>query len=71
MKEYIIKVNESDLTPSERACIKYYHLDELVRCNDCKNGRIDTTSYPNYWCSADSKYHKSDWFCADGRKKNE
>ena len=42
---------------------------ELVRCEDCKNGGIDSTSYPQYWCSAHSEYHEADYFCADGERR--
>lgn len=41
----------------------------VVRCKDCKHGGIDSTSYPQFWCSAHSEYHKPDWFCADGERK--
>lgn len=34
MKEYIIKVNESDLTPSEKMYLRDYHPTDLVRCMD-------------------------------------
>ena len=30
MKEYIIKVNESDLTPSEKMCLRDYHPTDLM-----------------------------------------
>lgn len=40
---------------------------EVVRCKDCKQSGIDTTSYPQYWCSVHSEYHDGDWFCADGK----
>ena len=42
---------------------------EIVRCKDCKNGGIDSTSYPQYWCSAHSEYHEADYFCADGERR--
>ena len=42
--------------------------DAVVRCKDCKNGGIDSTSYPHYWCSAHSEYHEADWYCADGER---
>ena len=75
MKEYIMKVNESDLTPSERACIKYYHLDELVRCKDCKNwipGYI--TDQDDFIPPKCGKYqqmvgHSNDDFCSLAERK--
>ena len=42
---------------------------EIVRCKDCKHCGIDSTSYPQFWCSAHTEYHDGDWFCADGVKK--
>ena len=49
-----------------------HHVDyiTIVRCKDCKNGGIDSISYPHYWCSAHSEYHDADWFCADGKRKD-
>ena len=43
-------------------------IKELVRCKDCKQSGIDSTSYPHYWCSAHAEYHDGAWFCADGEK---
>jgi len=42
----------------------------LVMCKDCKQSGIDSTSYPQYWCSAHAEYHDGDWFCADGERKD-
>ena len=42
----------------------------LVRCKDCKQSGIDSTSYPQCWCSAHAEYHDGDWFCADGERKD-
>ena len=44
---------------------------ELVRCKECKNSGIDSTSYPQYWCSAHTEYHDGDWFCADGERRTD
>ena len=44
---------------------------EVVRCKDCKNGGIDSASYPQYWCSAHTEYHDGDWFCADGERRTD
>ena len=41
----------------------------VTRCKDCKQSGIDSTSYPQYWCSAHTEYHDGDWFCADGERK--
>lgn len=68
MKELIIKVDD----PGERVwdgSPKTFETQELVRCKDCKQSGIDSTSYPHYWCSAHSEYHDGDWFCADGEMK--
>ena len=35
MKELIVRINESDLTPSEKMCLRDYHPVDLVRCKDC------------------------------------
>lgn len=69
MKEYIIKVNESDLTPSERMCIKDYHPVELVRCKDCKY--ILSASHVRQCCRNMSHWQEvdDDWFCAGGKRK--
>lgn len=44
--------------------------EAVVRCKDCKQSGIDSTSYPQYWCSAHSEYHDAEWFCADGERGN-
>ena len=81
MKEYIIKVNESDLTPSEKMCLKDYHPTALVRCKGCKWWDKKQDS-PYGYCHACKHGHRSehweigiyrtykgDWFCADGEEK--
>ena len=45
--------------------------EAVVRCKDCKQSGIDSSSYPKYWCSAHTEYHDGDWFCADGVKKDD
>ena len=42
---------------------------KIIRCKDCQNGGIDSTSYPDYWCSAHSEYHDGEFFCAYGKQK--
>ena len=66
MKEYIIKVNENDLTPSEKACLKDYHPVDLVRCKDCKHWDAD-----EHDCNIKIGWFAcgADWFCADGERK--
>lgn len=80
--EYIIKVNESDLTPSEKMCLKNYHPTDLVRCMDCKWWDKKPDSPYGYCHACKHGYHsehweigiyrtyKGDWFCADGERKN-
>ena len=43
----------------------------VVRCKDCKQSGIDSTSYPQYWCPAHAEYHDGEWFCADGEWKSD
>ena len=42
---------------------------EIVRCKDCKNSGMDTTSHPEYWCSAHAEYVEGDGFCWLGEHK--
>lgn len=49
---------------------KFIPVCELIRCKDCKQSGIDSTSYPQYWCSAHTEYHDGNWFCADGEKRS-
>lgn len=65
MKEAIIQYNDATDAYGNHMVIS---LKKLIRCKDCKQSGIDSTSYPQYWCSAHSEYHKPDWFCADGEK---
>lgn len=46
-------------------------LEAVVYCKDCKQSGIDSTSYPQYWCSAHAEYHDGNWFCADGERKED
>ena len=66
MKEYIVQAN----APETIACFDAHNAPELVRCKDCKQSGIDSTSYPKYWCSAHAEYHDGYWFCADGVRKD-
>lgn len=42
---------------------------EIIRCKDCNNTGIDSSSYPQYWCSAHTEYVPPDYFCASGKRK--
>ena len=46
---------------------------ELIRCKDCKHARIyencvkcENAGNPGMFAT----YHRTDWFCADGERKN-
>ena len=48
-------------------------VGELVRCKDCKYGvkPLTLSSYPNVtWCNQYSTSHNDEWFCADGKKRD-
>ena len=47
----------------------FHKFNKIVCCKDCKQSGIDSTSYPQYWCSAHTEYHDGDWFCADGERR--
>ena len=64
IREYIIKISD-EIMEEEIAD----RSQELVRCKYCKHGSIDSTSYPQFWCSVHSEYHKPEWFCADGERE--
>lgn len=68
MRDFIIRVDDKT-EPDVYVGYKVLQTWELIRCEKCKHGGIDTTSYPQYWCSAHSEYHIGDWFCADGERK--
>ena len=72
MRELIIKVDD----PSERAwdgSSKVFETKELVRCKDCKHGKIhgiDVECVAHEEVGYDPEpWHPLDWFCADGVKK--
>ena len=44
---------------------------EVVRCGECKYSEESTLPYTDLWCNVREFYCKSNWFCADGRRKNE
>ena len=77
VKEYIIKVDEekADITGGMRLIDR---PQELVRCKDCKHYDKDhhwADPYGGYYiadrCDELGKIVKSDWFCADGVKKDD
>lgn len=41
---------------------------ELARCDKCKYGSPCILGIIQ--CKIDNRMHRSDWFCADGRKKD-
>ena len=48
--------------------------ERVVRCKDCKHGRM--INILNYTCTESQNHcehilHSPDWFCADGRKKDD
>lgn len=47
----------------------FKNLTVVIRCKDCKNGSMDSVSYPQFWCSAHTEYHEGEYFCADGERK--
>ena len=57
--------------------VETYSEQELVRCKDCKNVCMCDTSeilpgIPIYAkCSLTDKVHKPEWFCADGKGRDE
>ena len=70
MKEYIIVIgDEPDIMGNYALKEK---PKELVRCKDCKHGRIyencvkcENAGNPGMFAT----YHRFDWFCADGERK--
>ena len=68
MKEYIIKIDE-DKKDIMGNCPLVEKPQELVRCKDCKWFHHNSTCYNEkvrFGC-----YRKPDWFCADGRRRDE
>ena len=44
---------------------------ELIRCKDCKNGSIDQSGIKGVWCPVRNEWHDNNWFCADGKYKED
>lgn len=44
---------------------------EIVRCKECKNSSKSLSPYREFgrWCTRHDRYVNSDWFCADGKRK--
>ena len=72
MKEYIIKIDE-DKKDIMGNCPLVEKPQELVRCKDCE----DVCIYSDDWVicthidSNGNDKHPTDWFCADGRKRDD
>lgn len=43
----------------------------VVRCKDCKWWFMDKNYDGLYRCANDGLIHKSDWYCADGERREE
>lgn len=44
---------------------------EVVRCKDCKHSEEALLPHLDLWCNVNGIYCTFDYFCADGRRKNE
>lgn len=68
IREYIIKISD-EIMEEEIAD----RPQELVRCKDCKHGEQLFIDYISCQLSDENESgcyasHKSDWFCADGKR---
>lgn len=68
-KNYIVELREEEADE----LMDDHWVGELVRCKDCKHGKINqckeyTTCYLEYSCLYGNT-RKSDWFCADGKRR--
>ena len=71
MNEFIMPA-EKELTNEEIAYLKEHGVVELVRCKDCEHGEKCWPPHDeDYWWNAYEFYQTGNWFCADGRKKDE
>lgn len=70
MAEWIVPA-EKELDKEEISYLKEHGARELVRCKDCKHGEECIKPYKDYWCHLHDFYQYGDWFCADGRKKDD
>ena len=63
-------ISEKELLHFNRVdAIAYLALKSIVRCKDCKHGEKCAEPHKDYWCNLYEGYKWSDWFCADGEKK--
>ena len=70
MTEFIITC------PSELDADGHYRIDrwkELIRCKDCRNAVVydDNEVVCAHIDSNGNDKHPADWFCADGKRKEE
>ena len=63
-KDFIVRRSITEIEGKPH--VETYSESELIKCKDCKNGSMDSASYPYFWCSKHSEYHKGEYFCADG-----
>lgn len=65
--EYIIKVDDDkkDIVGGMPLIDK---PQELVRCKDCKYALLNGDS-DSMLCELSGRYHRFDWYCADGERK--
>lgn len=72
MAEWIVPA-EKELDEEEIVYLNAHGARELVRCEDCKYGIVETDT--QCFCEARVEenglaYHEPNWFCAYGRKKD-
>ena len=77
MKEYIIKLSDSD-SGNENALsiiLKAYSLQELIRCKDCRHwiggGIDDKDNFIPPRCTLFNEPQTANWFCPEGQRKEE
>ena len=46
------------------------YRERITRCKDCKYGKKSIKPYDDYWCEQHEKYKTPNWFCADGKPKD-
>ena len=45
-------------------------IKQITRCKDCKNREESVSPYWELWCNRLDCGRDSDWFCADGERKD-
>lgn len=63
MREFILRA----FTDDESEVCKRVGLEEVVRCKDCRYA--PHTDINDYWCDKFEKVFCSNWFCADGKRR--